>query len=124
MVKSDEERRRARRFPMELPVKVTLHGTGGVTEAEARTRNVSSGGLYFNADWEVKVGSAIDFVLTLPKAITLSTDVRVQCVGRVVRVDPPAADQTRDRSAGKGIGVATVIEEYTFLSSDPEKPSP
>jgi len=120
---SNDDRRSARRFLMELPVKVKLASVGGPATAATRTRDVSSRGLYFNVDLEVKVGSPIDFVLTLPQAITLSTDVRVHCVGRVVRVDASPASQAGDEGDGGGVGVATVIEQYSFLPSGSEEPS-
>ncbi|HKZ53773.1 MAG TPA: PilZ domain-containing protein [Candidatus Acidoferrales bacterium] len=120
---SESDRRGARRFFMELPVKVKLPSAGGPSTAATRTRDVSSRGLYFNVDWEVEVGSPIDFVLTLPQTITLSTDVRIHCVGRVVRVDDVPAGQANEKGAGGGIGVATIIEQYSFLPSDAEEPT-
>jgi hypothetical protein len=120
---SESDRRGARRFFLELPVKVKLPSAGAPSSTATRTRDVSSRGLYFNVDWEVQVGSPIDFVLTLPRAITLSTDVRVHCVGRVVRVDDVPADRAQSKGAGSGIGVATVIEQYSFLPSGSEEPS-
>jgi hypothetical protein len=52
-------------------------------------------------------GSPIGFTLTLPPEITLTESIRVQCKGRVVRVDGITND-------GK-MAVAAVIEEYEFL---------
>ena len=54
-----------------------------------------------------RVGSPIGLTLTLPPEITLTESIRVQCKGRVVRVE-----DTRDD--GK-VTVAAVIEEYEFL---------
>jgi hypothetical protein len=45
--------------------------------------------------------------MTLPPEITLTESIRVQCKGRVVRVENGAGD-------GR-IAVAAVIEEYEFL---------
>ena len=55
----------------------------------------------------VAQGSPIGFTLTLPPEITLTESIRVQCKGRVVRVENGRAD-------GK-LAVAAVIEEYEFL---------
>jgi hypothetical protein len=52
-------------------------------------------------------GSPIGFTLTLPPEITLTESIRVQCKGRVLRVDSVANN-------GK-MAVAAVIEEYEFL---------
>ena len=52
-------------------------------------------------------GAPIGFTLTLPPEITLTESIRVQCKGRVVRVEDSTAE-------GK-MAVAAVIEEYEFL---------
>jgi hypothetical protein len=52
-------------------------------------------------------GAHIGFTLTLPPEITLTESIRVQCKGRVVRVEDTTAD-------GR-VGVAAVIDEYQFL---------
>ena len=44
--------------------------------------------------------------MTLPPEITLTESIRVQCKGRVVRVDG---------NSGGRMAVAAVIEEYEFL---------
>ena len=59
------------------------------------------------SDSAVAQGSPIGFTLTLPPEITLTESIRVQCKGRVVRVENGSHD-------GK-VGVAAVIEEYEFL---------
>jgi len=102
-----EDRRTGRRFSMTLPVEVHARAAQGASAVAAQTRDVSYRGLYFTVDRELAVGSPIEFVLTLPKEITLTTEVRVQCAGRVVRVEKP--------SAGVQVGVAAVIEQYDFL---------
>ena len=55
-------------------------------------------------------GSPIGFTLTLPPEITLTESIRVQCKGRVVRVE--------DANTEGKVSVAAVIEEYEFLSQD------
>ena len=55
-------------------------------------------------------GAPIGFTLTLPPEITLTESIRVQCKGRVVRVEDASPD-------GK-VTVAAVIEEYEFLRSE------
>ncbi|HMC62046.1 MAG TPA: hypothetical protein VKJ01_22825, partial [Candidatus Solibacter sp.] len=58
-------------------------------------------------DSAVSQGSPIGFTMTLPPEITLTESIRVQCKGRVVRVEAGGDD-------GK-LAVAAVIEEYEFL---------
>lgn len=99
------ERRASRRFTMTLPLTVRYNGSNGAIERQGHTRDVSFRGLYFVADENFERGSAIEFILTLPKEITMAGDVRIRCFGEVVRVEP-----LNGRS-----GVATRIERYEFL---------
>jgi len=101
-----QEKRAARRFALHIPVTVdhdqnTNHGE------IAKIRDVSARGICFYLDAAVAQGSPIGFTLTLPPEITLTESIRVQCKGRVVRVDDAGDD-------GK-LAVAAVIEEYEFL---------
>lgn len=104
-----EDRRTARRFLMNLPVEVGVSPGEERLPTVAKTRDVSYRGLYFTIDRAPEMGSPIEFILTLPKEITLSGDVRVQCVGRVVRVERV------DAGEAARVGVAAVIEQYDFL---------
>jgi hypothetical protein len=106
MAEARQEKRAARRFALRVPVTVD-HGTNGSNSEVAQIRDVSARGICFHLDSRVAQGSPIGFTLTLPPEITLTESIRVQCKGRVVRVE----DGTPD---GKMV-VAAVIEEYEFL---------
>jgi len=99
------ERRASRRFTMSLPLTVRSNGPAGAVERSAQTRDISFRGLYFITDTPYEPGNQIEFVLTLPKEITLAGDVNIRCSGLVVRVEP------RDARSG----VAARIERYEFL---------
>lgn len=101
------EKRRARRFPMTLPVAIKAEETPG-QEKTVHTRNVSSSGVYFEFGSPLNIGTAVEFVLTLPEQITKGSAVRIKCVGKVVRVDRPGGD-------GEPLAVAATIERYEFL---------
>jgi hypothetical protein len=106
MTESQQEKRAARRFPLRVPVTVD-HGENAHRSEVAQIRDVSARGICFYVQSTVTNGSPIAFTLTLPPEITLTESIRVQCKGRVVRVEN-----------GKGDGrlaVAAVIEEYEFL---------
>lgn len=103
------ERRTSRRFTMSLPLAIKLGGESGSTEKQGETRDVSFRGLYFLIDSGMEPGSAIEFVLTLPKEITMAGDVQIRCFGQVIRVD-----DHNDRR-----GVAARIERYEFLPAPP-----
>jgi hypothetical protein len=103
----DKDKRATRRFALRLPVSVTSseEGTAGKV---AQTRDVSARGICFYLDSAVAAGSPIEFTLTLPPEITLTESIRVQCKGKIVRVDDTVTD-------GK-MAVAAVIDEYEFLA--------
>ncbi len=105
MAEPQQEKRAARRFALRVPVTVNR---ASLTQNEAaQIRDVSARGISFYLDSSIEKGSPIGFTLTLPPEITLTESIRVQCKGRVVRVE-------NGRAEGK-VAVAAVIEEYEFL---------
>ena len=106
MPEPQEEKRAARRFALHVPVTVN-NGANANQSKVAQIRDVSARGICFYLDSAVAQGSPIGFTLTLPPEITLTESIRVQCKGRVVRVED-------SRDDGK-LAVAAVIEEYEFL---------
>jgi len=86
---------------------VTVSRDNDGSSESAQIRDVSARGICFYLDSAVTQGSPIGFTLTLPPEITLTESIRVQCKGRVVRVEDSS-------DAGK-VTVAAVIEEYEFL---------
>ncbi|MGB8065864.1 MAG: PilZ domain-containing protein [Candidatus Sulfotelmatobacter sp.] len=105
MAEPQQEKRAARRFALRVPVTVNRDHTD--SPEAANIRDVSARGICFYLDSAIAQGAPIGFTLTLPPEITLTESIRVQCKGRVVRVE----DATPD---GK-VTVAAVIEEYEFL---------
>jgi len=103
MTESQQEKRAARRFPLRVPVTVDHENA----THPAQIRDVSARGICFYLDSAVTQGSPIGFTLTLPPEITLTESIRVQCKGRVVRIE--------DNSVEGKMAVAAVIEEYEFL---------
>jgi hypothetical protein len=92
---------------MTLPVALKIEEING-NEKTVQTRNVSSSGVYFEFAAPLDVGTALEFVLTLPEQITKGNAVRIKCVGKVVRVD-------EGKSSESSLGVAATIERYEFL---------
>ena len=99
------DRREARRFAMNLPVRVLAQDANG-PELKANTRDVSYRGLYFLSEARFEKDSEIDFILTLPQQIISAGDVNIRCHGHVVRVEPD--------DHGK-IGIAAKIDKYEFI---------
>ena len=104
MAAPQQEKRAARRFPLRVPVTINRDRTGA--DESAQLRDVSARGICFYLESSVSQGSPIAFTLTLPPEITLTESIRVQCKGRVVRVE--------DALPGK-VTVAAAIDEYEFL---------
>src|SRR5712664_4127917 len=108
MTEPQQEKRGARRFALRVPVSINRSLTNSDVQNEAaQLRDVSARGICFYVDSAIEQGAHIGFTLTLPPEITLTESIRVQCEGRVVRVEDDTAD-------GKMV-VAAVIEEYEFL---------
>ena len=103
------ERRTTQRFQMRLPLTVRWTTGAAVGETSTESRDVSSRGVYFFLSKDVREGSPVEILLTLPNEITLAGPVRVRCLGRVQRTEP------RDEGA---IGVVAAIERYEFLRGD------
>lgn len=90
------EQRRNQRFDLRLPFQ--LAGSKGRSKAAGETKNVSSCGVLFTASSSVQVGEAIEYVITLPRVAGTRSDVRLHCVGKVVRgTDDLAYAATMDR---------------------------
>jgi hypothetical protein len=106
MAETQQEKRSARRFALRIPVSVA-RGEKMEQSEPAQLRDVSARGICLYLDSPIEEGSPIGFTLTLPPEITLTESIRVQCKGRVVRIDDAANN-------GK-LAVAAVIEEYEFI---------
>lgn len=106
MAETQQEKRSARRFALRIPVSVA-RGEKMEQSESAQLRDVSARGICLYLDSPIEEGSPLGFTLTLPPEITLTESIRVQCRGRVVRIDGAANN-------GK-LAVAAVIEEYEFI---------
>lgn len=107
MAQPGPEKRSIRRFSLDLPISVKFLDNGR-HEVAGHTRDVSARGVFIYLDSEIRVGAAIEFVMTLPAEITLSDPIRVRCTGKVMRVDKSGQEQ----------GVAVAIHKYDFVSEE------
>ena len=94
---------------MKLPLNVSLPNTAPGADLVTQSEDVSSRGVYFLLSKDIKSGSTIEIVMTLPHEVTLAGPVRVRCVGRVTR--------TETRGDSK-VGVVAAIERYEFLRGE------
>lgn len=103
MVPVTGERRLYRRFPLQISIAVlSVESSQAVS---GMTHDVSARGVYFYVSHDIGT-SSVEFILTFPSEITWDRPVRLQCQGRVVRVEP---------NARYGVGVGVFIENYKFL---------
>jgi hypothetical protein len=93
--------RNSQRFPLHLPL--TLKTSCG--EFQAKTTDISSGGISFHLESAIAVDSPVEFAIEMPADLLGTTNsVEVNCTGRVVRCLGDASGQS----------VAVVIDEYHF----------
>jgi hypothetical protein len=95
MSRVTENRRAARRYPLEVSVRLG--------EREARTQDLSSKGLYVVTEEGPEVGSVVEMELTLPDA-SPSGPLQVRLRARVIRID----------DLGDRQGLAAEIESWTI----------
>ena len=79
------EQRKHQRFDLRLPFEIVAGETKD--KAKGETRNVSSCGVLFTSKVPVEIGSPIEYLITLPKAPGTRAEVRLRCVGKVVRTE-------------------------------------
>ena len=110
------EARTGKRFPLELPIRIRQKKAAAANAGT--TADVSSAGVYIQANTDLAVGSSIEFDITLPaKVLGTPTDVEVHCTGRVVRRE---SEGTNGRGRRKN-GVACVIDQYKFIRKNKGK---
>ena len=105
------ERRVGQRFSYLLPVSVRQPSRG--LEGAGFTQDLSSRGVFFFTDLDLKEGAEIEVTLRMPSEITLGESMPVRCRGRVLRVSPPVQGLAEAK-----IGVAVRLDGYEYLSSD------
>ncbi len=94
------EQRKNQRFDLRLPLELLRGEAHAKTVGE--TRNVSSSGVLFTSGAPVEVGEPIEYLITFPKAPGSKAEVRLRCVGKVLRNDPEAT-------------FAATLERYEFI---------
>jgi PilZ domain len=94
------EQRRNQRFELRLPLQIV--GSGTNVKVNGETRNVSSSGVLFTSKSPVPIGDAIEYMITFPKAPGARSEVRLRCVGKVLRQERESA-------------FAATLERYEFV---------
>lgn len=94
------EQRRNQRFELRLPFEIVRAGANFTITGE--TKNVSSSGVLFTATDPIVLGEPIEYLITFPKAPGSTAEVRLRCIGKVLRSDPESA-------------FAATLERYEFV---------
>ena len=103
------ERRSARRYDLSLPIMIRSAMQGSAETQKGKTRDISTRGLYFVVDHDLRSGSDLDIMLTLPGELTNGDEVLVKAAGKVVRVEDRIEDGNMRR------GIAAIIERYDIM---------
>jgi c-di-GMP-binding flagellar brake protein YcgR len=110
------ERRNARRYDLSLPVMIRIPAEAAdvrmAASRKGETLDISTRGMYFIVEQDLRAGSELDITLTLPAEVTHGSEVYVKAAGRVVRVDP------RSEARNMRLGVAAVIERYDIVRGE------
>jgi hypothetical protein len=95
------EQRKAQRFELKLPLELIRKGSQALSE-HGETKNLSSVGVLFDAGATLRIGEAVEYMITLPANDHGENKVRLHCLGKVVRFSPDT-------------GVAATLERYEFV---------
>ena len=93
------EQRKNRRYDLRLPCEILR---ADMPRLSAETRNMSSAGVLLSTGGHIAVGEPIEYLVTFPKTPGSTTDVRLRCVGKVVREHEASA-------------FAATLERYEFV---------
>lgn len=100
------ERRKAQRFPLQLPLQVGWRETEGSVQKSASIRDISANGIYFKLDSRLAEDSKVEFYVRLEIEGAPGGGVWLHCVGSIVRVEPEETGS---------VGVGARIDRYRFL---------
>jgi hypothetical protein len=95
------EQRKARRFDLKLPFELIRSGSESPSQ-RGETKNLSSAGVLFQSEADLNIGEPVEYLITLPTAPSDGENVRLHCIGKVVRFARKAE-------------IAATLERYEFV---------
>ncbi|MCC7235350.1 MAG: PilZ domain-containing protein [Bryobacterales bacterium] len=104
------DQRKSKRFDLRLHIELIRTGNEPINRV-TETRNVSSGGVLFDSESQFPVGDPIEYFLTLPTNGKEGNNVRLHCMGTIIRTE---SSQKRNRK-DKPFHVAATLERYEFV---------
>ncbi len=90
------ENRKNQRFELRLPFEVIRSGHR-FSFIQGHTLNMSSSGVLFEINQPLPVGEIIEYLITLPTGQDPEEDVRLRCMGKVIRSYENFAAATMER---------------------------
>ena len=102
---NSRERRIDTRVNIKVPFRFRVLNNPGATEQVAESINISQRGLLFATTIPLKVGTPLEVSLKMPRELAGPVSNDVQCVARVVHVQPSAF-------FGGKAGIGLHIERY------------
>jgi hypothetical protein len=99
-VNNVNEQRKNQRFELKLPFEIVRPGAN--VKMVGETKNMSSSGVLFTSDSSVAIGEPIEYLITFPRPANSRTEVRLRCVGTVLREDSESK-------------FAATLERYEFV---------
>ena len=98
-----QEKRKATRFELKLPLELLREGSAPVHRA-GETCNLSTAGVLFTSPTELPIGQPIEYLITLPGGKDESVKVRLRCMGKVAELDGGNEENCADhRSENKAL---------------------
>jgi hypothetical protein len=88
---SSAQKRKHRRFSLQYPVRLKAHSGDRVVQVDAMSRNISIRGLLMETSLMIPQNTPVSFILTVEPS-ELGCPIQFMGVGKVVRVDPKAAE--------------------------------
>jgi len=103
MKEQGSEKRSHPRVAVEVPVRIR---ESDGTERQAKTRDLSSKGVFLYSETGLEAGSKLELVVLLPPGLGLGPGGWTLCQASVVRVE---------ERPGKGVGVAATLDRIELL---------
>lgn len=101
------ERRASQRFDLQLPVSFRVKNEN---EARGLTQDLSAAGALLSTSVPLAEGASVELTFVMPSEITFDGNMRVRCLGKVLRVAEP--------QIGANYRIAIHFEHYEFLSEN------
>lgn len=106
--------RKKARFQLELPISLVGRGLKGITRTGV-TKNISSCGVLFRLDHELKLGTPIEYFITLID--TETPPINLRCIGTVLRSEPEFVTG----EPATAYEVAVTLDRYEFVRESPDR---